>query len=150
MCFPLSDDHKPDNPSEKARIQAAGGFVEENRVNGSLNLSRSLGDFEYKSVANLPFDQQMVICDPEIRSVSRQQADEFLILACDGIWDCLTSEECVTQTREALTTRAINQPLTKITEEMFDRIVATDILSSQGIGTDNMTCIIVQLKPQKC
>ena len=96
MCFPLSDDHKPDNPAEKARIQAAGGFVEDNRVNGSLNLSRSLGDFEYKNVANLPFDQQMVICDPEIRSVSRQQADEFLILACDGIWDCLTSEECVT------------------------------------------------------
>ena len=45
----LSDDHKPDNAAEKARIMAAGGFVEENRVNGSLNLSRSMGDFEYKS-----------------------------------------------------------------------------------------------------
>ena len=45
----LSFDHKPDNEPEKARIQAAGGFVEDNRVNGSLNLSRSMGDFEYKS-----------------------------------------------------------------------------------------------------
>lgn len=71
MCFPLSDDHKPDNLPEKARIEAAGGFVEENRVNGSLNLSRSLGDFEYKSNASVDFTQQMVTCDPEIRSVPR-------------------------------------------------------------------------------
>ena len=71
MCFPLSDDHKPDNEPEKARIEAAGGFVEENRVNGSLNLSRSLGDFEYKSSDSLPFTQQMVTCDPEVRQVAR-------------------------------------------------------------------------------
>ena len=94
MCFPLSDDHKPDNAEEKARIEAAGGFVEENRVNGSLNLSRSLGDFEYKS-SDVPYTQQMVTCDPEIRTVQRQAIDQFIILACDGIWDCLTSEECV-------------------------------------------------------
>lgn len=44
----LSEDHKPENEEEKARIEAAGGFVKDNRVNGNLNLSRSLGDFEYK------------------------------------------------------------------------------------------------------
>lgn len=44
----LSVDHKPDTPSEKRRIERANGFVELNRVNGSLALSRSLGDFEYK------------------------------------------------------------------------------------------------------
>ena len=44
----MSQDHKPDNAEEKARIEKAGGFVEENRVKGVLNLSRSLGDLEYK------------------------------------------------------------------------------------------------------
>eukprot|EP00353_Schmidingerella_taraikaensis_P014031 CAMPEP_0185578072 /NCGR_PEP_ID=MMETSP0434-20130131/11928_1 /TAXON_ID=626734 ORGANISM="Favella taraikaensis, Strain Fe Narragansett Bay" /NCGR_SAMPLE_ID=MMETSP0434 /ASSEMBLY_ACC=CAM_ASM_000379 /LENGTH=295 /DNA_ID=CAMNT_0028195797 /DNA_START=170 /DNA_END=1057 /DNA_ORIENTATION=+ len=146
MCFALSDDHKPDNPGEKARIEAAGGFVEENRVNGSLNLSRSIGDFEYKSSEELPFTQQQVTVDPEIRQIARQPADSFLVLACDGIWDCLTSEECIGQTRDSLARHPDGQPLTKITEEMFDRIIATDILSSAGVGTDNMTCIIVQLK----
>ena len=44
----LSEDHKPENTAEKTRIETAGGFVKDNRVNGNLALSRALGDFEYK------------------------------------------------------------------------------------------------------
>ena len=71
MCCPLSEDHKPDNEMEKKRIEAAGGFVEENRVNGSLNLSRSMGDFEYKSKKDLSYLEQMVIVDPDVKKVAR-------------------------------------------------------------------------------
>ena len=52
----LSIDHKPDLSTEKARIEKAGGFVEENRVKGVLNLSRSLGDLEYKQDTTIPVE----------------------------------------------------------------------------------------------
>ena len=74
---------------------AAGGFVEDNRVNGSLNLSRSLGDFEYKSNASKNYKEQMVTCLPEITKTERSNSDRFIVLACDGIWDCLSNQECV-------------------------------------------------------
>lgn len=41
----LSDDHKPDNAGELARIEKAGHHVEDSRVDGNLALSRAFGDF---------------------------------------------------------------------------------------------------------
>ena len=53
----MTYDHKPDNPEELARITKAGGSVEDGRIMGNLNLSRSLGDFEYKQNASLPAEE---------------------------------------------------------------------------------------------
>lgn len=36
------------------------------RVNGGLNLTRSFGDFDYKRNKNLPYDEQMITCKPDI------------------------------------------------------------------------------------
>ena len=41
-------DHKPTDPKEEARIMKAGGYINYGRVNGCLNLSRALGDLEFK------------------------------------------------------------------------------------------------------
>jgi serine/threonine protein phosphatase PrpC len=46
----LSVDHKPENPEECKRIESADCFVEEGRINGSLAVSRGIGDFSYKDL----------------------------------------------------------------------------------------------------
>jgi protein phosphatase 1B len=86
-------DHKPTNPLEKERIQNAGGSVMIQRVNGSLAVSRALGDFEYKNVPDRGPCEQLVSPEPEVFVEERTPADEFLILACDGIWDVMSNEE---------------------------------------------------------
>ena len=86
-------DHKPTVPAEKERIQKAGGSVMIHRVNGSLAVSRALGDFEYKSVEGKGPTEQLVSPAPEVFIDARQQDDEFLVLACDGIWDVMTNED---------------------------------------------------------
>lgn len=71
----------------------AGGFIAEGRVNGSLNLSRALGDMEYKQSKDKPPGEQMVTALPDLRTLALEPGHEFLLLACDGIWDVLTNQE---------------------------------------------------------
>lgn len=87
----LSIDHKPDTPSEKRRIERANGFVEDSRVNGMLALSRSLGDFEYKGNPILKPEDQIITAYPEVSIEKLSNDCDFVICACDGIWDCMTS-----------------------------------------------------------
>ena len=91
----LTEDHKPDLAEEKERIEKAGGFVQFNRVNGELAMSRALGDFRYKVHPELPVHQQLVIPIPDIAIHQRRQIDKVIILACDGVWDVLQNNEAV-------------------------------------------------------
>ncbi|OPJ72363.1 protein phosphatase 1B isoform A [Patagioenas fasciata monilis] len=86
-------DHKPCNPREKERIQNAGGSVMIQRVNGSLAVSRALGDYDYKCVDGKGPTEQLVSPEPEVCEILRADEDEFIILACDGIWDVMSNEE---------------------------------------------------------
>lgn len=69
---------------EKARITAAGGFVDFGRVNGNLALSRAIGDFEFKKSAELAPEQQIVTAYPDVVVHDLAEDDEFLVIACDG------------------------------------------------------------------
>lgn len=138
----MSRDHKPMDEDERARIQKAGGFVQEGRVNGSLALSRAIGDLEYKQSKTLPPNEQIVTAYPEIKTETIAPGDEFLVIACDGIWDVMTSQQCIDFVRQRL---RHDVPLSKICEELADECMAPDTKGS-GIGCDNMSVVIVLLK----
>lgn len=74
-----TEDHKPFLPKERDRIVNAGGSVMIQRVNGSLAVSRALGDFEYKAVPGLDATKQLVSPEPDIYTIVRDAVRKFCL-----------------------------------------------------------------------
>ena len=99
--FPLSQDHKPDLPVEKQRIQAAGGRVtiphrfptscarvwQADFDSPGLSMSRALGDQRSAEIGIIP--------TPDVVSARLCEGDLFVILASDGVWEFVSSQEAV-------------------------------------------------------
>jgi serine/threonine protein phosphatase PrpC len=100
----LSHDQKPNNPGEKERILSHGGRIEaykdenggdfgpprvwlKNEDIPGLAMSRSFGDEVAASVGT--------ISEPEIEEYEITEDDKFIIIASDGIWEFISSQECV-------------------------------------------------------
>lgn len=145
-AVPLSRDHKPTLKDERNRIMAAGGRVEFNRVNGQLALSRALGDFMFKQNRQKLPEEQIVTAFPEVQQFELTEDWEFVILACDGIWDVMTSSEVVSFVRERLVQIKDSQDNDtidpeEICVELMKHCLAPDAL--MGTGCDNMTVVLV-------
>lgn len=139
----MSFDHKPTSDIEYKRIKKAGGTVTaDGRVNGGLNLSRAFGDHSYKKNDQLPLEEQMITALPDINIIDLQPEDEFIVIACDGIWNSMSSKEVVEYVSEEMKKE---KKLSKITDSLFHRCLAEDT-RGDGTGCDNMTCIIIKLK----
>ena len=87
---------------ESKRIKEAGGWVAFNRVNGSLALSRALGDFVYKQNNEKKPEEQIVTAYPDVEVFELTSDHEFVVLACDGIWDVLSNEEVLDFVRQRI------------------------------------------------
>ena len=151
----LSTDHKPNQEKERTRIMQAGGFVKNvgghYRVNGNLNLSRAIGDLKYKANMAIPPEGQIITAEPDVTQVTLGIDDEFMVLACDGIWDVMSNQEVVDFVRKRIQSHgrkgsgALDQKvLAQYASELLDNCLATDPKITRGIGGDNMTAIIVQ------
>lgn len=115
--FYATEDHKPYNATEKDRIEKAGGTVMMQRVNGSLAVSRALGDFDYKRCADLKPNEQLVSPEPDISVNDREDTDQFLFLACDGIFDVMSNEEVIGYISRQLT---LTSDLAQICSNLLD------------------------------
>jgi serine/threonine protein phosphatase PrpC len=142
-AWDLTRDHKPNDPIETERIEQQGGKVvwcgdtdqdgepilERGiyRVNGNLALSRAVGDRS---------ERPAVTAEPEIITVPVQdEDDEFIILATDGLWDVLESNEAV-----ALIQKLVEQGLPR------DQVATWMVEESIRRGTyDNVTVLIIWL-----
>lgn len=139
----LSSDHKPELDEEKKRIKAAGGYVSEGRVNDNLNLSRAIGDFEFKKNKKLKPTEQIISAFPDIKTVKLERKPRFLIIGCDGIWETLSPEK-ICETSYVKMRSAPNVKLTSILEGLLDNLVGKDTVD--GVGCDNMSAILVEFK----
>jgi len=77
----ITRDHKASDPDEQKRVMAEGGTIKNDRLGGSLAVTRSFGDFYYK--------KKGLSSVPEITTVQIGKDDEFIIMATDGIWDAM-------------------------------------------------------------
>uniref|UniRef100_A0AAX7SWK4 Protein phosphatase 1G n=1 Tax=Astatotilapia calliptera TaxID=8154 RepID=A0AAX7SWK4_ASTCA len=141
----MSYDHKPEDEVELARIKNAGGKVTmDGRVNGGLNLSRAIGDHFYKRNKSLPPEEQMISAMPDVKVLTLNEDHDFMVIACDGIWNVLSSQEVVDFISEKIKPdqNGKTRALSSIVEELLDHCLAPDT-SGDGTGCDNMTCVIV-------
>jgi len=127
IAIDLVSPHSPGRLDEKIRLLQAGvavEFIGTWRVNGMLAVSRSIGDISYKD---------SVCPTPEISEVELHESDEFLLIASDGLWDVMTSQDAV----EFVINK---QKEGKRSKEICSLLVEKAI---QLKSTDNVTVVLV-------
>jgi len=142
----LSQDQKPDSPSEMKRIQKAGGHVSppEEEWGGparvwidasmtlpGLAMARSIGDHLVKTVGVIP--------EPEVTKYMVKEGDEFLVMASDGVWEFIDSPEAVNLVASFIEVSAT---------EACTRLIETSAAKwrqEEGDYRDDITAICVRL-----
>ncbi|CAH8827874.1 unnamed protein product [Trichobilharzia szidati] len=147
----LTKDHNPMDYEERQRIQATGASVQNGRVNSILEVSRSFGDYQFK--------KQGVTCIPDVRKCQLTNDDQFLLIACDGLWKSFPPNEAVCLTHQLLMKEIENykkehlnsqngQSTLKLSEILSQRhldSVCTHLVNEAVLrmSGDNVTCILL-------
>ena len=140
-AYNLNREHQTIIESEKERVLKSGANIVGYRINGMLNLTRAIGDLKFKSNNNLKRHEQSVIAIPEITKIEDTDGIDFIIMGCDGVWDCV-KRQLVCDFVDRQIKENPDKNLSDILKVIFDRCVSK--VWGVILGTDNMSCIIVQ------
>jgi serine/threonine protein phosphatase PrpC len=156
--FFATKDHKPNSHSEKRRIESAGGSVFQStaivplyqngkmiempwRVNpGRLSVSRTFGDIEIK-LEKFGGKKNVVVSTPDIVEFELNDQYNFLVIACDGVFDVLSNMEILECIKIVL---KINKNKKRKINEICGDCASMIMKSSLVKGSfDNVSCIVV-------
>lgn len=143
----LSQDQNPDSPGEQERILQNGGFVrpppepdlsarvylDAQLTQVGLAMSRSIGDHAVKNIG--------VIANPEVKVYDINGDDQFMILATDGIWEFISSQEAANIVWGVLENGGGASKATQVLIE----VAAMRWYEAEGSYRDDITCIVISL-----
>jgi serine/threonine protein phosphatase PrpC/Leucine-rich repeat (LRR) protein len=124
----ITYDHKPTDRSEADRVYDIGGVIIGGRINGYA-VSRAIGDHIAR-----PF----ITSEPYIESFELKQQDEFIVIACDGVWD-VHSDQFTVELVDQVVQREQDYVLFRAAQTVVDTAIANH-------SRDNISAIIVKLK----
>jgi serine/threonine protein phosphatase PrpC len=130
QCVVLSKDHKPTDPEEMKRIEDNGGLIIGDRLQGELAVSRAFGDYRYKID-----ERSLLICEPDINPIDLTPDIEFIVVACDGLYETFSNEEVIEYVKKALEDDKLD--VKAIAKALADEAI------DRGSG-DNITVIIIK------
>lgn len=172
----MSIDHKPESQTEIDRITKSGSTITEGRVDGNLNLTRSLGDLKYKQRDHLKPEEQAITANPDTYEFDLEKGVDFILMGCDGIWEKKSNEEAVSWIYEKIKeyqAKGKEVDIKQIVADLLHDNLAQDVTSSGkynypfliktlhisfanflfrcsgGVGCDNMTCILILFNQDK-
>ncbi|XP_048412255.1 protein phosphatase 1F isoform X2 [Stegostoma tigrinum] len=131
LVVTLMDPHKPEKESEKQRIEDLGGcvvFLGCWRVNGTLAVSRAIGDIDQK-----PY----VSGDADSASFKLNGTEDYVVLACDGFFDGVEPSRVVDLVQEHLQENGGDG------STVAESLVAA---AKEGGSNDNITVVLVFLR----
>eukprot|EP00826_Nyctotherus_ovalis_P060427 TRINITY_DN847_c0_g1_i1.p1 TRINITY_DN847_c0_g1~~TRINITY_DN847_c0_g1_i1.p1 ORF type:complete len:213 (-),score=76.79 TRINITY_DN847_c0_g1_i1:487-1125(-) len=143
----LSVDHRPENEKEINRIFKAGGNVMDGRVEGSLALTRSLGDLKYKRNQKLKAEEQMITALPDVYKQPMSQDYDFVVMASSGVYDAMTTQ----QVADCFYRKMKKKPEAtgvELVENLIDTLNSGTYTRNESKGDGNVICMLIKFNKE--